>query len=80
MPTHTGEAHALQRVIARHAPPWTVQLTVPEAEVAAVAEVAPPVRGKVAREGLPTAYVCEQGVCQAPVTDPAALEALLRRW
>ena len=80
VPTHTGEAHALQRVIARHAPPWTVQLTVPEAEVAAVAEVAPPVRGKVAREGLPTAYVCEQGVCQAPVTDPAALEALLRRW
>lgn len=30
------------------------------------------------REGRATAYVCEEFSCQAPVTDPAALRALLR--
>jgi uncharacterized protein YyaL (SSP411 family) len=32
---------------------------------------------RTARDGLPTAYVCEGYVCQAPVTDPAALAAQL---
>lgn len=32
-------------------------------------EVVPLVRGKVARKGKPTAYVCEQGICQLPTTE-----------
>ena len=32
--------------------------------------VVPLVAGKVARGGQPTAYVCEQGVCKLPTTDP----------
>jgi uncharacterized protein YyaL (SSP411 family) len=39
----------------------------------------PLLAGRVARDGAATAYVCERFTCQAPVTDPAALEALLRR-
>ena len=27
------------------------------------------VKGKVARKGKPTAYVCERGICQLPTTD-----------
>ena len=33
---------------------------------------------KVARDGHPTAYVCEEGVCQAPTVDPTQLGTLLR--
>lgn len=38
---------------------------------------APWLDGIRAVEGKATAYVCEAGACQAPVTDPAALRALL---
>jgi uncharacterized protein YyaL (SSP411 family) len=34
-------------------------------------------QGRTAVDGKPAAYVCERFACQAPVTDPAALEALL---
>ena len=37
-----------------------------------------PAAGKRAIKGRPTAYVCRGPVCSAPVTDPDALEALLR--
>jgi len=33
----------------------------------------PLIQGKVARDGRATAYVCEQGVCQLPTTDPEIL-------
>ncbi len=36
----------------------------------ALAHVVPFVEGKVARDGLPTAYVCERWVCKLPTTDP----------
>ena len=42
-----------------------------------VEAVAPWVEGKNAR-GAATAWVCEEGACQAPTTDPAELEAQLR--
>jgi uncharacterized protein YyaL (SSP411 family) len=35
-------------------------------------------RERPAVEGKPAAYVCEHFACQAPVTEPQALEAALR--
>ncbi|HET9952236.1 MAG TPA: thioredoxin domain-containing protein [Candidatus Eisenbacteria bacterium] len=40
-------------------------------------DLAPYVEGQTARDGAPTAYVCEGFACKEPVTDPAALAALL---
>ena len=48
-------------------------------DVAAQAELIPLVKGKVARKGRATAYVCEKGVCQLPTTDPAVFAAQLER-
>ena len=39
--------------------------------------LAPHIATQTARGGAPTAYVCEQFVCQEPVTDPKALLRLL---
>jgi uncharacterized protein len=38
----------------------------------------PLLEGRRALDGAAAAYVCERFACRAPVTDPAALEALLR--
>ncbi len=38
-------------------------------DLEAQAALIPLVKGKVAREGLATAYVCEQGICLLPTTD-----------
>jgi uncharacterized protein YyaL (SSP411 family) len=43
----------------------------------AVPELAPLTRARTTRDGRAAAYVCERFTCQAPVTDPEALEALL---
>ena len=40
-------------------------------------ELAPYVEAQLARGGAPTAYVCEAHACKEPLTDPAALAALL---
>ena len=61
--------------------PHRVVLTAQEGDgVAKLALVAPIVAGKVARGGKATAYVCTEGRCELPVTDPAAMvEQVLRR-
>ncbi|EXI78806.1 MAG: Thioredoxin-related protein [Candidatus Accumulibacter appositus] len=51
----------------------------PESAIEALAETVAFVRGKVAQDGRPTAYVCRQGRCELPVTDAAALSAQLGR-
>lgn len=61
---------------ARYAPHVVLSL-VREQDVADHAAVVPVVADKVMRDGLSTAYVCEGGVCQQPVTSPEALLALL---
>ncbi len=45
-----------------------------------LASLAPPVRGKIARDGRVTAYVCKEGACRLPTTQPAKMiEQLLAR-
>jgi uncharacterized protein YyaL (SSP411 family) len=41
------------------------------------ARLVPYVEGKLARDGRPTGYVCRQGVCRLPTTEPAVLRRLL---
>jgi uncharacterized protein YyaL (SSP411 family) len=43
--------------------------------------LAPALEGKKAVDGVPTAYVCEFGVCQAPTSDPGQMqEQMLQGW
>ena len=40
-------------------------------------KMSPVYNGKVPLDGVPAAYVCERGACQAPVCDPSALKKAL---
>ena len=51
--------------------PNRVLAVVEVADVAERAELGPLVKGKLAQDGRPTAYVCERQVCKRPTTDPA---------
>ena len=44
----------------------------------AAMSTSPLLAGRTQRGGVPTAYLCEGYTCQAPVTDPAALAALMQ--
>ena len=60
--------------------PRTVSLLVPgEEEKERLARLAPFVKEMVPVERKATAYVCRQYACQAPVTDPAAMEKALNQ-
>jgi uncharacterized protein len=76
-PTSRAEAAPFLQELTRHAPANHVLVVVPEAGVAAMAAVVPLATGKVSLGGVPTAYVCEQGLCQSPTTDPAEFRAQL---
>jgi hypothetical protein len=66
-----GEPEALLAVLARSFVPNRVLAVVNEGpEREELAALVPLVANKVAREGRPTAYVCEQRVCAAPTSDP----------
>jgi uncharacterized protein YyaL (SSP411 family) len=43
--------------------------------------IAPVLEGKTALGGVPTAYVCEYGVCRAPTSDPSRMrEQIMQGW
>ncbi|HEX5022695.1 MAG TPA: thioredoxin domain-containing protein [Candidatus Binatia bacterium] len=44
-----------------------------------LSEISPLLQGKTAVDGQPTAYVCENFTCSAPVTSAAELRALLKK-
>ena len=69
-----GEIRAMGNVFDRDVlratyAPNKVVAVVAENEVAALANRLPLVKGKRARKGRTTAYVCERGVCQLPTSD-----------
>ena len=60
--------------------PNRVVVTVREGEEQeALAELVPMVANKLARDGKPTAYLCERGVCNQPTNDVAEFSSLLAR-
>ncbi|HEY0023581.1 MAG TPA: thioredoxin domain-containing protein [Longimicrobium sp.] len=73
-----GEADtdALLRVVGRAYLPNTVA-ALRRVDGGGDEELIPLLRGRTAREGRATAYVCERFACQQPVTEPAALAAQL---
>jgi len=75
--TPPGEAAPLLAVLRRTFLPAAVTAVGPESAIARIAGTAPFAREKVALAGKPTAYVCRQGRCQLPVTDPEAFAAQL---
>jgi hypothetical protein len=64
------------------APDFTVLITVAAAgPTAEQLRLLPSTRDKIAVNGVATAYLCEQGSCQLPTSDPAVLRAqLLSSW
>jgi uncharacterized protein YyaL (SSP411 family) len=60
---------------ARFLPNHVLAVAAPGDEAAS--STVPLLAGRVAVDGLPTAYVCERFTCNLPVTDPAALAAQL---
>ena len=77
-PRHAPGTIALHRVLAEHYLPGAVSLVVePGAHQGAVAARLPWVGAMSAVEHQPTAYLCRDFSCQAPVTDPDAFRAQL---
>ncbi|MBH25270.1 MAG: thioredoxin domain-containing protein [Myxococcales bacterium] len=66
-------AEALLEAASRTYAPNRVLVRTSEEGRGALVKQVPLVEGKVALGGAATAYVCEQGVCRKPTTDPGAL-------
>ena len=65
---------ALRRAVASLADPAVIRLEVPAGHAFPDAH---PMQGKTAKDGRPALYLCRQGACSAPVTDPEGVEAAL---
>ena len=78
-PDDTG-TRALEAVVAGKYLPGVVQIPVrTEQAQRALAGVLPWIGAMLVRPGQATAYVCHDFTCQAPVTDPAALDEQLNQ-
>jgi uncharacterized protein YyaL (SSP411 family) len=71
------ERAALERVVARKYLPFAVTIPLSEPFRDRVAAMMPLVAAMRPPEGGAAAFVCRDFACQAPVSDPAALEGIL---
>ena len=76
-PSNRTEARRFLDVLATSGPRSRVLVVTTEADASDLVGVVPFVEGKLAIDGLATAYVCEHGLCQAPTTDPEVFATLL---
>ena len=77
-PRASAETAALHRVFAACFLPGAVGLVVePGERQRAIAARLPWVESLRMLDGRPTAYLCRDGACEAPVTDPEAFRARL---
>ncbi|MCO4761387.1 MAG: thioredoxin domain-containing protein [Myxococcales bacterium] len=74
-----GDLGPMRRILRTTWQPHRVLITMEEgsAELAELAKLTPLVRAKVARGGKVTAYVCVEGSCKLPTTDPGVLKKQL---
>ena len=71
----SADLAALEAIVNRHYLPWAVTITLDASATAPRPLLW--LSAMTMRDGRATAYVCEDFACQAPVTDPAALERQL---
>jgi uncharacterized protein YyaL (SSP411 family) len=69
-PNDRQEAEALLRVLGTDGPRNRVLVVTPAAGTEVMAKIVPLVAGKAPLDGSATAYVCQQGACALPTTDP----------
>jgi uncharacterized protein len=75
-----GSAEPLLAVLRRAFTPDRVMVIAGESDLAGdLGKLVPWARGKPARGGKPTAYVCRRGACDLPTGDPATLAAQIGR-
>ncbi len=76
-PSSRDEAEPFLAVLRRTFLPNQILAVVPEQNISTHSKLVPLLSGKVARRKMPTAYVCEKGVCKLPTTDVATFEKQL---
>jgi uncharacterized protein YyaL (SSP411 family) len=76
-PPDSPATRALLAVLRRHYLPRSIHLLNPPDDPT-VAELVPFLAKQTMRDGRPTAYVCENYVCDLPTSDPEKLDRLLR--
>jgi uncharacterized protein YyaL (SSP411 family) len=77
-PRQSPDTSALERTAARRYLPFAAMIPVePGAPQQALSKRLPWLGSMAERDGRPSAYVCYDFTCQAPVTDPAALDQQL---
>lgn len=76
-PTHATMKEMLERLRSPYLPNLVVALS-REAVIDSSKQVVPLLHNRTMREGLPTAYVCRQFVCQTPVTSAQGIDVTLR--